>query len=290
MHVLTVPLLLSLAASPLPCLVAAQDSTPQAPAHHDSAAHAPRPRDSSSVAREIHRGDSLYHAFQHVAALAHYRAAIADDSMSDEALWKAARAFADIGKQIEGDADSTKKRRDSLYTEARVFAERAARVNPKNAHAHSMIAQSLGRLSRTRGGKERVRFAKVIYDEAMQAIALDSTEDAAWHVIGAWNAEIKRLSGMTRFFAKTLFGAGFMDKANWDDAQRYLERSVALRPSNVYHHLELAEVYVDVKKYSAARAQLTAIRDLPDSDVLDPKYKKDAAALFDEIKDKTDKT
>lgn len=275
MRALTIPLLILFTAGSL----AGQDSTQR---------DRPARRDSSAVAREIHLGDSLYLRFQHEAALAHYRAAIADDSLSDEALWKAARALADIGKQIERTSDSLKQRQDSLYTESRMFAERAARVNPKNAHAHSMIAQALGRLSRTRGGKERVRFAKVIYDEAMQAIALDSTEDPAWHVIGAWNAEIKRLSGIQRFFAKTLFGAGFMDKANWDDAQRYLERAVALRPKNVYHHLELAQVYVDVKKYSAAREQLATIRDLPDSDVLDPKYKKDAAELFDEIKDKLD--
>ena len=122
----------------------------------------------------------------------------------------------------------------------------------------------------------------------MQAIALDSTNDPAYHVMGAWNAEIERLSGMTRFFAKTLFGAGFMDRANWDDAQRYLERAIELNPRNIYHHLELARVYVDVKKYSAAREQLTLIHDLPISDVLDERYKKEAQELLDEIRDKKD--
>jgi hypothetical protein len=151
-----------------------------------------------------------------------------------------------------------------------------------------MVAQALGRLSRTRGGKERVRFAKIIYDEAMEAIALDSTNDPAYHVIGAWNAEIKRLSGMSRFFAKTLFGAGFMDKANWDDAQRYLIRAVAIRPGYVYHHLELAQVYVDVHKYAKAREQLAIIHDLPISDVLDHQYKSDAENLLNDIRDKKD--
>src|SRR2546429_1124283 len=32
---------------------------------------------------------------------------------------------------------------------------------------------------------------------------------------------VKRLSGFQKFFAKTLFGGGFLDKGNWDDAQRY---------------------------------------------------------------------
>jgi len=281
MRAVIVPLLVSIVGSRL----AGQDTSAHHPAAHDSANH-----DSSAVRREIREGDSLNVARHPEAALTRYRAAIALDSASDEALWKAARELVDIAKQIDPQDDAAKKRRDSLYVEARGLAEAATRHNPKNSDAHAMVAQALGRLSRTRGGKERVRFARIIYDEAMQAIALDSSNDIAYHIIGAWNAEIKRLSGIQRFFAKTLFGAGFMDQANWDDAQRYLERAVALRPDNIYHHLELAQVYVDVKKYTAARAQLTAIQPLPVWDYLDPKNKQDAAALLDEIKDKQDKT
>jgi tetratricopeptide (TPR) repeat protein len=244
----------------------------------------------SPVVAEIRAGDSLEAALHPDAAAARFRAALALDSTNYEAQWKAARAVVNVAKQIDSDEDALKKRRDSLYVQARALAEAAVRANPQGAQGHSMVAQALGRLSRTRGGKERVRFAKTIYDEAMQALALDSTNDPADHVLGAWNAEIKRLSGFTRFFAKTLFGAGFMDKANWDDAQRYLVRAVALRPQNVYHRLELAQVYVDVGKYAAAREQLTAIHDLPIADVLDHKYKNDAAALLDDIRNKKEST
>ena len=109
-------------------------------------------------------------------------------------------------------------------------------------------------------------------------------------MLGAWNAEVKRLSGFTRFFAKALFGAGFMDKANWEDAQRFLERAVAIRPSHVYHRLELAQVYIDVGKYSRAREQLTTIETLPIGDVMDPTYKREAARLLTEIRDKKDES
>src|SRR3989442_8352307 len=122
-----------------------------------------------------------------------------------------------------------------------------------------MIANELGRLSLTRGGKERVRFARIIYDEAIKAVELDSTHNGAYHVLGSWNPEIKRLSGIQRVFAKALFGAGFMDKANWADAQRYLEKAVAWNPGNIFHRLQPAEGDIDVGKFSAARGQLTAL-------------------------------
>jgi tetratricopeptide (TPR) repeat protein len=222
--------------------------------------------------------------------LRHYQAALAVDSMSYQANWKAARAIADVAKQIQGNADSLKRRRDSLYSVGRGYAERAIRADSTRADGHYALSMVLGRLSRTKGSKERVRYAKIIWDEATRAVQIDSNYDNAHHVLGAWNAEVKRLSGIQRFFAKALFGGGFMDKANWDDAVRHLERAVAIAPNHIYHRLELAEVYTDLGRYSKARVQLQAIATLSEVDVLDGQYKKDAAALLADIKNEKDET
>ncbi len=223
-------------------------------------------------------------------ALRHYQAALAGDSLSYAANWKAARAIADVAKQIQGNGDSLKRRRDSLYAVGRGYAERAIRADSTRPDGHYALAMVLGRLSRTKGSKERVRYAKIIFDEATRAVQIDSNYDMAHHVLGAWNAEVKRLSGFQRFFAKALFGGGFMDKANWDDAVRHLETAVRLRPDHIYHRLELAEVYVDLGRYSKARVQLQAIAALPEVDVLDGQYKKDAADLLADIKNEKDET
>jgi tetratricopeptide (TPR) repeat protein len=243
-----------------------------------------------TVAEHIALGDSAYLALAPQQALAHYRAALALDSTSYAALWKAGRELVDIAKQIESNDDSSKHLRDSLYTQARAYGETAVRVNPNGADGHFTVGQALGRLSRTKGGKERVRFAKIIYDEGMKAIELDSTHDGAYHLIGAWHAEVKRLSGFQKFFAKALFGGGFLDKGNWEDAQRYLQRAVALKPQNIFHRLELAEVYVDLGQYSKAREQFNAIAPLPIADVLDHAYKQEAKQILEDIKGEKDET
>jgi len=236
-------------------------------------AAAASPLAAQNAAEHIKLGDSATTALQPAVALQHFQAALARDSMSYEANWKAARAIADIAKQIEGNADSLKKRRDSM-----------------GADGHYALAMVLGRLSRTKGSKERVRYAKLIFDEATRAVTLNPNHDGAHHVLGAWNAEVKRLSGIQRFFAKALFGGGFMSVANWDDAVHHLERAVALNPEHIYHRLELAEVYVDVGQYTKAREQLTIIPTLPIRDVLDAQYKEDAAALLADIKNEKDAT
>jgi hypothetical protein len=61
-----------------------------------------------------------------------------------------------------------------------------------------------------------------------------------------------------------------------------------LNPNRIYHHLDLAEVYVDVKRYGDARTQLEKVAELPVADVLNPTYKADAARLLDRIANKKD--
>jgi len=253
-------------------------------------AAAASPLAAQNASEHIKLGDSATAALQPEVALRHFQAALALDSTNYEANWKAARAIADVAKQIEGNADSLKKRRDSLYTVGRSFAERAIRADSLGADGHYSLAMVLGRLSRTKGSKERVRYAKQIYDEANRAVALNPNHDGAHHVLGAWNAEVKRLSGFQRFFAKALFGGGFMSVATWDAAVMHLERAVALNPQHIYHRLELAEVYADIGQYSKAREQLAIIPTLPIRDVLDAQYKEDAAALLVDIKNEKDET
>jgi tetratricopeptide (TPR) repeat protein len=203
----------------------------------------------SAVQHHIAAGDSAGQMHPDV-ALVHYQAALAADSLSYEANWRAARAIGDVAKQIQGNADSLKRRRDSLYTVGRSYAERAVRADSTKADGHYVLAMVLGRQSRTKGSKERVRYAKMIFDEATRAVQINPDHHNAHHVLGAWNAEVKRLSGFQRFFAKALFGGGFMSKASWDDAVQHLERAVAIAPQHIYHRLELAEVYADVGENS----------------------------------------
>ena len=244
-------------------------------------------------------GDSARAALQSVQALRHYQAAIEaferavgaqlqqvasvrlPDPRYYEAQWKAAREVADVAKQLLG--DSLRQRRDSLYSLGRTWAEGAIRADSTDANGHFALALVLGRLSRTRGGKERVRFARVIYDEARRAVQLDTLHDGAYHIVGMWNAEVKRLSGLTRFFAKTLFGAGFMDRATWDSAVVNLERAVVLNPRHVYHRLELAGVYLDLAQPAKAIDQLQAISGLPVGDPMDPYYQRLAAAALADL-------
>jgi len=260
---------------------------------------APRLGAQATPAEHIALGDSARAALHAEESLRHYQAAVEElqhtlgraardttpitppNPLYCEALWKVAREISDVAKQLLG--DSLKQRRDSLYSVGRTWAEEAIRADSSVANAHFSLALVLGRLSRTRGGKERVRFARIIYDETARTIHMDPRHDGAYHILGMWNAEVKRLSGFTRFAAKTFLGAGFMSRASWDSAVANMERAVQLNPQHVYHRLELASVYLDVDQPAKAKEQLQAIAALPDGDPMDPYYKRLAAAALADI-------
>lgn len=244
------------------------------------------PAHTQTVERHIAMGDSLHDALEPAEALEHYRAALVLDSADYEALWKFTRSQVDVAKQIDDDGPT--QRRDSMYAVARSYAERAVRADSLGADGHFALALALGQLSLTQGGRERIRFARLIYDEAAKAVELDPDHGGAYHILGAWHAEVRRLSGLTRFLAKTLFGGGFMGRASWDSAVVHLERSVALRGDYLHHRLELAEVYLDLDRLAEARYHLAhPIKLPPTTDVLDPEYRESAQRLLRKIRERT---
>ena len=215
------------------------------------------------------------------AALTDFQDALALDSLDYEANWKAARELTDIGKLMP---DTQRSARDSVYAEALALSWRAVRADSMGSYGHYMVAVAAGREALTKSARERVKSARVVRDEALRAIALDSTNDAAMHVMGRWNAEIMRLSGLSRFFARTFLGASVFREASWDNAVEFFREAIRIDPQNIYHHLDLAETLIDAGRPAQARLELKEIQRLPlGCDLGDPEYKQQAAELLRKI-------
>lgn len=213
--------------------------------------------------------------------------AIAADSTSYEAHWRLAELLVDIGKQTPDTVKSAA--RDSLYAEAEAHARTAVRLHPEGADGHYILAASIGRASLTKSKKERVKRAEEIRTEALRAIEIDPAHHKAYHVMGRWNAEIMRLSGLQRFFAKSFLGGKIFNAAAWDSAVVYMGKALQHSPDNIYHHLDMAEILIDRDRYTEARTHLTRIGELPVFDVMDPAYKERAATLLTRTAGKKDK-
>ena len=235
------------------------------------------PLSAQTAAEHIVVGDRAHDAMDASAALAHYEAAIQVDANNAEALWRASREAVDLGEFDDA-------RRDSLYQLGEQYARRAVQANPGSSMAHFALAKAIGRRALSMGSRDRVKFAGVVRQEALEALRLDSLNAGALHIMGRWHANIMRLSGMSRFIARNLLGGRIFSEANWRDATAYLERAAALEPDRVVHKLELASVYADNDNTARARETYQAALQLKPVEYNDRRYLEQAQRQLDALK------
>lgn len=226
---------------------------------------------AQSAAQHISLGDRAYTSHDAGAALAHYEAAVKADSQSYPALWKSSRSLMDISA-----GESNRKRRDSIFGAAERYARRAIAVGPNDAEGHFSLARALGKTALGQSPKGRIKYAKEIRLEALRCLDIDPKHAGCLHVMGMWNAEVRRLNGFVRTVARTFLGGQIFGSASWEQAIDYMERSVAQEPNRIAHHIDLAEIFRDAGFRDKARAEFEIVLKLPASDSPDAGYKAQA--------------
>ncbi len=161
-------------------------------------------------------------------------------------------------------------------THAEQHARAAIAVKPADAEGHFALARALGRRALTLGVSDRIKFSKVIRIEALEALKYDSLHAGALHVLGMWNAEVMRVNGLERSFAKAFLGGQVFSQASWDQAQRLLEKAVQVDPARLVHHLDLGSIYADRGAKDKAREQFDFVLKAPVREFNDPLYKQQA--------------
>lgn len=227
---------------------------------------------AQSAADLIALGDRDHAAADLRAAFAHYDSALALEPRSYRALCDAAREAVDLGE-----FDRTPGGQATLYRVGEQYARRAVAVNSQDAEGHFQLARALGRNALSKGTRDRIKFAREVRTEALEALKDDPKHAGALHVMGVWNAEVMRLNGFSRMIAKNFLGGEVFGRASWDEAVRYMEASVAAEPNRLVHRLDLGKVYADVGDSKRARVEFEYLVHAPAVEFNDTFYKEDAA-------------
>jgi tetratricopeptide (TPR) repeat protein len=230
---------------------------------------------AQSVAAHVAAGDSAYAALRAPDALRHYLAALAVDSSSGDALWRAARTESEIAEY-----DSVPASAASLRGEAERHARAAVKKAPKNAQAHFALAVALGRTALTLSTVERLPYATEIRQEAGSCLALVPRHAGCLHVLALWAAEYLRLGTFSRDMANTMTGGKLFATTTWEEAEGNLREAIELEPQRAIHHLDLARILADQDKKDSARVELQAAIDAPSRDYNDSHYRAAATAAL----------
>jgi tetratricopeptide (TPR) repeat protein len=221
---------------------------------------------SSPAAAWLAAGDSAVTRLDLDRAISAYTQACHADPRSYEAAWKLARALTDRATLSAKSADQLR-----LCVAAESLARTAVALEPRGAAGHTFLAIALGKRALFEGGRRRVRLAYAIRSEADTAIALDSTDDLAHHVLGVWNREIVALSGPERFFGTMLFGK--LPQGSLDAALDHLRTATRLHPEVIPHRVELGITLAAAHRDRDAKTELERALAMPTSWVTDDVYR-----------------
>lgn len=188
---------------------------------------------------------------------------------SAEVLWRTSILWSDLGKEADGDA-----RVLTFYRQALVVAEEAISADPENGWAHVAKAVASGRVAKmTSSNQKSVRMSREVKEHVDQAIVLDSTLGAAYHIRARWHREVADLNFVQRMVVKAVYGG--LPDASFEQAIADFQKAIDLE-HRTYHHLELGKTYAKMGRKGPAREALKAALDAPWADPFDPEYKRDA--------------
>lgn len=170
------------------------------------------------------------------------------------------------------------KLRDDYYLAAKIYAETALKIDPKNSESNCVMAIALGRSSMSKSGKEKILNAREVKKHVDAAIANDPQNFKAWHVLGRWQYEISNLNALERSLVKVLYGG--LPPATIKQSIVAFEKARALRPEFILNYFEMAKAYKDNHNKNKAITYLQLMFTLPDQTEDDPDIKQKGRALL----------
>lgn len=202
----------------------------------------------------------------------------ADKLRPDDAaiLQKIAQQLSDLSLHV-----ATNEEKKAQAEQALAYAQRAAELAPDDAVNVLSLAVCYGKLAVFSDTRTKIRYSRLVKQEAERAVALDPASDWAHHVLGRWHYEVAALSLGTRFFVRLIYGG--LPRASNAEAIRHLERAVEIAPARVPHHLELGFALLAAGRTDDARASFERGLALPSTELYDEPAKLRARAALEKL-------
>ncbi|HEY2712946.1 MAG TPA: hypothetical protein VGI60_10555 [Chthoniobacterales bacterium] len=151
------------------------------------------------------------------------------------------------------------------------YAQRAADLAPNAPEAQLSPAISYGKMLPYMGSKDQVAASPRIKAAVDRTLALDPSNDTAWHILGRWNRVLADISVLKRVVAKALYGD--LPVTTNEEAEECLQKAIAINPNRLIHYIELGRIYAQMGRKEEARKSILKGLSMPNEEKDDPEMK-----------------
>jgi tetratricopeptide (TPR) repeat protein len=220
---------------------------------------------SKGAEEYLKTGDQLYKKFDILNAAKNYERAFNIDPDNYKAMLKLVRIYNDIGEDFHEKRDRT---RSELYIKKAVnMAELFKENYPDSADAYTYIAMSYGNLAMYEGGKEKVKLAKKIEENAKKSIEMDPGKYLPYIILGIYYRQVSNLSWIEKLFANTFFGD--VPEGSYEQSLEMFNKVHQLYPGMITATFQMALVYRDMDNEEMEEKLLKKVLTLPVRDFRD---------------------
>jgi tetratricopeptide (TPR) repeat protein len=215
------------------------------------------------------QGDVYDAHMQTQKALDSYLAAEKLGPPSAELLHRIAKQYA----ELMPDTNSDEQKR-ALGEKALSYANRAVAADPHNARAQLSVAICYGRLAPLMDNKTKIAYSRYVKQYADKSLALDSTNDITYNVLGSWNYELAGLNPFLRGLAGMIYGK--LPDASYDESVRDFKKALELNPNRLGNHIGLGRTYAAMGNTADAKRELQLGLSMPNQEK-DDSFEKEKA-------------
>ena len=194
-------------------------------------------------------GDAAFFRIAYPEAISLYESALLSTPQDSRLFWRLARVYV---CSAEVEEDEAKRR--PLLRQAEEYARRSIASDPSLSEGHTWLAAALGYIALDAGMSEQVRISKELLAETERAIALDSSDDAAYSIRGSFFRALGNVGWVKRQLASLFIGD--IPHGGFAEAEAALLRAIDLAPDIMRHHYELGILYLDWERTADARRSL----------------------------------
>src|SRR5437868_7774536 len=214
----------------------------------------------------IAKGKVFEKKFQASQALPLYLSAEKLEPQNPELLVRIARQYRYL--MTDAQAKDEKLRLGHIALD---YSNRAVACGPNNCDAQLAPAITLGKMLPYLPTKEQVSASPRIKESVDKALALDQTNDTAWHILGRWHRVLADVSTMRRYLAGMIYGK--LPTGSNEEAERAMKKAISLNPNRLMHYIELGRIYAQMGRKEEAREFINKGLAMPDTEKDDPETK-----------------